>query len=374
MLLRSITISVVVVGLAGCAEPRAVRTFPADSYPQKLSEWGVLLLEDDQLTLGPGVVTYDINTPLFTDYAQKLRTVWLPAGAPATYHAEASFDFPVGTVVSKTFFYPRAGAAPRPVAARYDWPDDRERLPTADLAVMETRLLVRQQDGWDALPYVWQGDDAYLRIAGDLEMLDIVLPGGEVTNFPYVVPTRNECASCHATNHTSGELVPIGLKARHLNRGYRGGPGNQLTEWRSAGRLDGLPAPADVPANAAAGDTGAPLADRARAYLDANCGHCHNEDGAADTSGLILDSAAVSMRELGVCKPPIAAGGGSGGHAYSIVPGAPDESILIYRLEITDPGKLMPEIGRSLVHAEGVALLREWVATLDGECVEATTD
>jgi hypothetical protein len=56
------------------------------------------------------------------------------------------------------------------------------------------------------------------------------------------------------------------------------------------------------------------------------------------------------------------------------VPGAPDESILIYRVESTDPGSMMPELGRSLVHAEGVALLKDWIAGLDGACIETTTD
>lgn len=49
---------------------------------------------------------YDLNTPLFSDYAHKLRTVWMPAGAPANYTTDANFDFPVGTIISKTFYYP----------------------------------------------------------------------------------------------------------------------------------------------------------------------------------------------------------------------------------------------------------------------------
>ena len=56
----------------------------------------------------------------------------------------------------------------------------------------------------------------------------------------------------------------------------------------------------------------APLDDRARAYLDINCSHCHNPNGPADTSGLNLEPDALAAA-LGVCKPPIAAGGGTGG-------------------------------------------------------------
>ena len=114
----------------------------------------------------------------------------------------------------------------------------------------------------------------------------------------------------------------------------------------------------------------APVAEKARAYLDANCGHCHSPTGAADTSGLFLDSNTLSTRALGICKPPIAAGQGTGGRAYSIVPGAPDDSIIVFRMATDDPGTRMPELGRSLVHTEGVALVADWITELQGECVK----
>jgi len=50
------------------------------------------------------------------------------------------------------------------------------------------------------------------------------------------------------------------------------------------------------------------------------------------------------------------------------VPGDPDASILVYRMETGDPAAAMPELGRALVHEEGVALIREWIAAMRGEC------
>jgi hypothetical protein len=50
---------------------------------------------------------------------------------------------------------------------------------------------------------------------------------------------------------------------------------------------------------------------------------------------------------------------------FSIVPGAPDKSILVYRIESTDPGVMMPEMGRRLVHEEGVSLIREWIQSMN---------
>lgn len=367
--------------LVGCDGQPPVRSFPPDAYPQRLSEWGILSRTDSHLVLGEGVQAYDLNTPLFTDYAQKLRTLWLPPGTVATYQADGAFDFPVGTIVSKTFFYgtrsPTAAATEPSTAeivqAGYDWPAQRD-LPLHNVRLMETRLLVRQEAGWDALPYVWEGSDARLKIAGALVRVSLEDQQGAIDTLPYIVPTRNECAACHATDHSSGDLQPIGLKARHLNRAYLGQGDNQLLEWQAAGRLNGLPALETVARNADAADGTQGIEARARAYLDINCGHCHNPVGAADTSGLLLDAATTSLRALGLCKPPIAAGQGTGGRAFSIVPGQPEASMLVFRMASTDPGSRMPELGRSLAHREGVALISDWIASLPGECIRTSAD
>ncbi|MDH3645117.1 MAG: hypothetical protein OES38_23650 [Gammaproteobacteria bacterium] len=356
--------------LAGCGGG-PVHFFEADAYPQRLSDWGIIKKQGNALVLGTDVLPYDLNTPLFTDYAQKLRTIYLPPGTSAKYDDEHAFEFPVGTVVSKTFFYPKAPDAQPAgtVAATMAWDGNVDNLDVSALQIIETRLLVRQPDGWDALPYVWRGTDAYLKIAGDLQPMRIAV-GDQVKPFPYIVPTRNECASCHATNHSTGLLLPIGLKARHLNRRYAGGTGvGQLADWRDRGWLAGLPAADAIPRSATWRDEQGTLAHRARSYLDINCGHCHNPAGSADTSGLMLDIHTESLRNLGLCKPPIAAGRGSGGRRYSIIPGQPDASILVHRMEIDDPGNRMPEVGRSLAHSEGIALVRRWIADLPGSCV-----
>ena len=59
-----------------------------------------------------------------------------------------------------------------------------------------------------------------------------------------------------------------------------------------------------------------------------------------------------------------AAGRGAGTRDFDIVPGAPDASILLYRMESTDPGIAMPELGRATVHKEGVALVRQWIESM----------
>ena len=374
-MIRTLAAACAAVLLAACGGgPQVVQHFDPQSYPAQLSAWGVIDVDDNRLKLASGFIPYDLNTPLFSDYAHKLRALWLPPGTPARYDDTGVFDMPVGTIIAKTFYFPRAdkpeGALLRTEDTSRDFSG--EGLDLRSVRLIETRLLVRQEHGWDALVYVWDDaqQQARLEIAGDIKQLSFVDPDGTKHAGNYVIPTRNECANCHATDHGSRKLQPIGIAARHLNKRYdhyADGGAPQLQRWVERGYLDRVAA--DAPANAlwrAGADDD--LEHRARSYLDINCGHCHSPEGAADTSGLFLYGAETSPRRLGVCKPPIAAGRGTGGRLVSIVPGNPDASILIFRVSTTDPGMMMPELGRTTVHEEGVALLRRWIESLPGTC------
>jgi len=364
--------------LTACHRDMPPVAFHAEGAPAQLSDWHVVEARDGRLQLNQNVVPYDLNTPLFTDYAHKLRTIWMPAGTSATYSATDTFDFPVGTIISKTFFYPLPKGTSRQaneVARSYDVSHDfaGAGLDLGHVQLIETRLLVRRQDGWTALPYVWNAaqTEATLQPTGAVLPLTLVADDGGREDFNYVVPDRSQCASCHASDMLSHALQPIGPKARHLNRSYHYADGdqNELAELARVGYLSGAPAPADAPRNANWMDPQAPLDARARAYLDINCGHCHNPQGAANTTGLSLTSATPEDRHLGICKPPTAAGRGTGDHFFDIVPGKPDDSIMPYRLGSTEPGTMMPELGRSTVHREGLALIRAWIAAQQGDCI-----
>ncbi|WP_375207607.1 SO2930 family diheme c-type cytochrome [Hyphococcus sp.] len=381
--------------VSACSQqPETAPTFHAEENPERLSEWGMIAATDGALKLSEGVTPYDLATPLFSDYALKLRTVWTPDGKPAVYNANEAFDFPVGTVITKTFYYPTPENA---------WTGDVQqgqerglhgrRMALDHLRLIETRVLVRREAGWDALPYVWNEDqsDAVLKRTGAVIPMTLTRDNGEMEPFAYLVPNANQCAGCHATNATTKAIQPIGPKARHLNKPSSFMDGfNQLDHWLAKGLLtfDGSsPHPEEArsaiakdegsalqnnenfqfPRNADWTDETAPLAARARAYLDANCSHCHNPNGPADTSGLDLEPGA-SGPAMGHCKAPIAAGRGTGGRPYDIVPGRPDLSITVFRMETTDPGAMMPELGRAVRHEEGVELVREWIAAMDGGC------
>ncbi|MGL4516769.1 MAG: parallel beta-helix domain-containing protein, partial [Shewanella sp.] len=121
-----------------------------------------------------GGVPYDLNTPLFTDYASKYRFVYLPNGQKATYSENEAFDFPVGTVIAKTFALP----------------GDTNVRGIANETLLETRLLIHRPTGWTALPYVWNAakTDASLAKAGAVSNQTIVHKGENLA-FNYVVPS-----------------------------------------------------------------------------------------------------------------------------------------------------------------------------------------
>lgn len=325
------------------------RTEPTDleiEVPQNLSDYGFFQGPLTNLDPTPGVVPYDLNTPLFSDYAFKKRFIKLPPGSQASYDPEQVFDFPNGTILIKNFYYP----------SDFRKPDKARRM-------IETRLLIKEGGEWTAWPYVWNEaqTEASLEIAGDEVDVSWTDDSGKKRKIEYLVPSTNQCKGCHSN---TGKMIPIGPAARHLNRlySYPNGIQNQLSYWQDNGMLKGLPPKDKIMANAVwnSPETGT-LDDRARAWMDINCGHCHSPGGAGSTSGLLLDIYQKDPLRLGINKTPVAAGRGSGDLEYDILPGQPAESILIYRLKSNDLGVKMPEIGRTIPDEEGIALITDWI-------------
>lgn len=318
------------------------RTSDGDA-PERLSSYG--FFKGDMRTQLPtdDVMPYSVNSSLFSDYAWKKRFFRLPKGMKMDYEPEDTMGFPEGSVLIKTFYYP----------ADFRKPDENLRL-------LETRLLIREKDAWKALTYVWNSEqtDAVLTVAGSTAAVEWIHYDGQPRSVNYLVPNQNQCKNCHQR----GEAIsPIGPTARQLNRELKDGQ-NQLQKFSHAGLVD-LPA-APWPQLADYNDSNASTVDRARAWLEVNCAHCHRTDGPAKTSGLHLLASVNDPLQLGIGKAPVAAGKGSGGRAYDVVPGRPDKSILMYRVGSTDPGVMMPELGRSLVHQEGIELVRKWIADM----------
>ena len=220
------------------------------------------------------------------------------------------------------------------------------------------------------MAYLWNyaGTEAQALQGGDVVPISYVDADGVSQNARYLVPSQLQCEQCHGE---SGPVGPIGPKARWLNTDYpyASGTENQLAHWSRIGILSGAPDPVNAPSLPAASDPDAGTVDqRARAYLEANCGFCHNPTGNARISGLYLQASVTDSVQLGICKHPVAAGLGAGGRPYDIFPGQPDSSIIPYRMSSNEPAVAMPQIGRSVVDTHGLSLITQWIQELPGTC------
>lgn len=316
----------------------------------KLSDYG--FFEGHMADHNPvaGVIPYDVSAQLFSDYALKSRFIALPKGQQLVYQKDGTFNFPQKSVLIKTFYY----------SANF-------RNSGQDSQLIETRLLINTQEGWLGFPYVWNSEqtEAYLEIAGKRLNVSFVDPAGQSINFEYSVPNFNQCKGCHVNQN---RMIPIGPKVRLLNHDfdYDDGKMNQLEKWSMLGMISELPSISSLPCTPDYNDIeSGSIEERARALIDINCAHCHRLGAPGETSGLLLNIEETDPTRLGIHKPPVAAGRGSGNLDYTIVPQSPDQSIMIYRMESTDPGIMMPELGRKLVHKEGVELVKKWIQEME---------
>ncbi|WP_018146565.1 SO2930 family diheme c-type cytochrome [Henriciella marina] len=345
--MRAAFLAVLVMMLSACGQHQAagpdMDVVLAEAPARTLAEYG-LFTDASARQPAQGVVPYDLINPLFSDHASKHRLVYVPDGKAADYRADEVMEFPVGTVLVKTFAFAPDMRAPD-VGERY----------------RETRLLIRKADGWAAYPYVWNEEETEARYspAGAWLELAFIDPAGEAVEIDYRVPNQNQCKTCHQMGDA---IEPIGPKARNLN--HQGPAGvNQIEDWSARGMLTGVPG--DVPAVPDITDASLSVPERARAYLDINCAHCHRAEGSASNSGLWLGWEVSDPVKIGIGKHPTAAGRGSGDAIYVVAPGAPEASILTYRMNSDEAGIAMPELGRALIDGDGVELVREWIAGMD---------
>ena len=318
------------------------RLIVADSFPNKLSDFNFFMDDSAQIP-SENVIPYELISTLFSDYSYKQRWVYVPNNKKAKYQEDWVFDFPTGSALIKTFYYPV---------------DERDL--SAGKKLLETRLLLRKKDGWEAVSYAWneEQNEAYKKVAGKTINVAWTDFTGDQREVRYRVPNVNQCKECHAADD---KITPIGPKARNINKEleFQEGNFNQLAYWMNREIIDDYPLELNSPVDWT--DETKDINDRVRSYLDVNCGHCHSPSGNANSTGLYLHLNETRDIHLGVFKKPVATGRGSGGLKYSIVPGKPDESILLHRMISMDPGIMMPESGRALTHEEAVEMVREWI-------------
>lgn len=340
-------------GGAGGAPLVDVTPPPAGTIYETLSQWNLFHSIAEQ-TPAQRVVPYEVNAALFSDYSSKLRFVYVPKGETIQYADTERWQLPVGSIIAKTFAYPAD-----------------LRAPSQALRLLETRILHHEAEGWSVYTYVYDetGNDARRTVAGATIPANFTGLQGEPRSNDYGVPNTNECKECHSSFDAVG---PIGIRTRQLNRNhnYGGASKNQIDHLAAIGFLSSAgPGPRQTLPDPLGAEA---LEDRVRAYFEANCAHCHSKGGPASQSSLLLDFEATAPGQpaanWGRCKIPTSAGGATCGKTYDVVPGQPDESILICRLASPDPSVRMPPLATKLIHSEGVELVRAWIAAQPPGC------
>jgi len=311
-------------------------------FLQNLSEYGFFKDLKNQVP-AKNVLPYQLKSQLFSDYTDKQRFIYVPNDSKFTFESDKVFQFPVGTTLIKTFSYQNTSSS-------------------LETQLLETRLLIHTNNGWEAVGYIWNNEqtDARLSLVGKTIQTQFSKASGELISVRYRAPNKNQCKECHQLN---GVMTPIGPKARNMDLEvqYELGKMDQLEKWAQLGWID-----RDLVFNKMVNyfDNSKNMEARARSYLDINCAHCHIRGGSADTTGLYLTLEEENTKHLGFYKKPVAAGKGSFNLRYSIVPGKSEESILLARMHSLDPGIMMPESGRALRDEEGLEIISTWINSL----------
>lgn len=333
--------------------PRPVVDLAAVPY-ETLSEYGFFVGELVDEEPAPGVLPYVVAAPLWADAAGKGRFLLLPEGETLTLTEQDEWELPVGSVAIKSFYV-----------------DVDRSAPDTELRTIETRLLVHRDEGWHSYIYRWndeQTEATRLKAGADVRVA-YTDAAGQPAEQLYIIPDENTCGNCHERDDV---LRLLGVTTAQMNVQVErdGRTVSQLSWLAEQGAIADLPEPTTLEAYPdPAGD--ASLDARARAYLHGNCAHCHRPGGGGGSSGLKLLASETDPAEYGVCKVPAAAGPGTGGFSFAIVPGHPEESIMVHRMASTDPEIKMPELPSLLADDFGVDLISAWIAAMpERDCFE----
>lgn len=302
------------------------RILAIPEFLPNLSELKLFKGDITEFQYSDNVYEYSMITPLFTDYAHKLRVVAIPDGEQITYSDVGLLGFPDNTIMAKTFYYLND-----------------ERDPSLGKKIIETRVLIKKNGEWLVRNYYWNDDqtDAVLDDDSHGLKVDWIDESGTAKSVDYVVPSNNMCVQCHIKG---GEILPIGPKARVLNFEHQGQ--NVLQFFKDNDLMTGAPDVSQMPVLPDWSDETLALDERARAYLDVNCAHCHQTGGSYNES--FGDNFQFTY------ETPFA-----------------DSNIFDVRTQIKDrmntqiSGYFMPLIGTSLKHDEGIALINAYVDSLD---------
>lgn len=296
-------------------------------FQTNLSDMGVFSGDLSDLTPGAGVQLYELNSTLFTDYTTKQRLIRMPEGTSMRYeNSDLLPSFPDNTLIAKTFYYNI---------------DDRD--PSLGKQIIETRIFLKRMGTWEAANYIWNEDqtEATFTTNGSAVAISYIDIDGDTQNVDYLVPSQQECFKCHNNNE---ETLPIGMKLRSMNFIPSYTSMNQLDFFIDNDLLTALSSSSSVGVLPDWTDTANfDLFERSRAYIDINCAHCHNPGGAVSNFDLDFRYE-TEQTETGI---------------YA------NRGEIEARIQSNVPTYRMPQLGRTVVHNEAVAMLLDYLDTIE---------
>jgi uncharacterized repeat protein (TIGR03806 family) len=279
-----------------------------------------------------GLIPYQPTAPFFSDNAIKTRWLALPDGQRAEVDdTTRQLVFPTGSVLLKNF--------------------------ALGTRLVETRLLMRHNDGnWAGYTYEWNDlGTAATRVTGGKTL--------QVAGQTWQFPSEAQCLQCH--NAAGGRTLGLELGTLNHDFGYpTGRTANQLLTLNAIDTLtpaltqppDQLPVIPD-PAGTA------PVAERARAYLHANCSYCHRPGGPTPAGMDWRYTTALSATNTCDVAPTLSDLGIA--NARLVAPGDASRSVIVARMNRTG-ADAMPPVGRHVIDTAGVQLITSWVNGLTG--------
>jgi putative heme-binding domain-containing protein len=337
-------------------------------FPTRLSQTGLFASVKDHKPAA-GVIPFAVNSRQWQDGATEEHWLALPGQSSVTLYPEGGKPIP-GLVSWHNF--------------RLHFPKDAVLMRTLSLGGrrLETQLLHFEGVDWRPYTFAWRDDqsDADL-VAADGADREVPDPS-PLSHFPkggkgktearrvWQFLSRSQCMSCHSNQSE----YALAFLPEQLNRPGPDGPGtaqrSQLVALTESGYIrrvgsDGKQLPPFDAASAARErkladptDPSQPLEARARAYLHANCGHCHSDHGGGSVPlRLHFSFSNADMKAVGV-RPTRGDFGLS--DAFIIKPGDPLASTLYFRMAKFGRDR-MPHIGSDLPDESGLRLVERWI-------------
>ncbi|OAI48988.1 hypothetical protein AYO44_00885 [Planctomycetaceae bacterium SCGC AG-212-F19] len=324
-----------------------------DRFPTRLSETGLFASVTDQLP-APGVLPYSINAAPWADHGTAERYCAIPGTPRLGVYTQPNFQL---GHVSGAWIYPSDTVFAKTIAL------EMERGNPASRRRFETQVLHRDGATWRAYNYVWNDEQNDAILAGPegfdktFTIKDPAAPTGR-RQQTWHFASRTECHICHTSR--AGSILGFNIPQLNRDHNYGNVVAHQLRTLEHIGLFQ-KPLPPTLPRIPDPHDTNENLNDRARAYLHANCAHCHRHGGSGTAPFQLLYDLALEKLSLVDTRP--AQGSFDLPDARTVAPADPYRSVLYYRMAKLGPGR-MPYAGTGVIDEKGLGLIHDWIQAL----------